>query len=132
MVRFLECAAALPSVRVLRILDEWECLVTFMGSANNNIKRNMAMVRDLCAAFPSNSLGVDAYGDEHFSFPRVEEVVSLDEKALWDLGWGYRAPRLFKLSREVLALGGDAWLHQLAHEGEAGARAALAVPKEGW
>lgn len=124
--RFIECAAALPGVRVLRILDEWECLVTFMGSANNNIKRNMAMTRDLCAAFPSNSLGVDAYGIEHFSFPRPEQVASLAETELWELGWGYRAPRLFKLAREVGSCGGEAWLRQLAAgEGEDAARRAL-------
>jgi 3-methyladenine DNA glycosylase/8-oxoguanine DNA glycosylase len=117
MVRFLECAAALPGVRVLRILDEWECLVTFMGSANNNIKRNMAMVRDLCAAFPANSLGRDLYGDEHFAFPGVEQVASLSEAQLWELGWGYRSPRLFKLAREVQACGGAAWLRQLASAG---------------
>lgn len=97
-----------------------------MGSANNNIKRNMAMTRDLCAAFPSNSLGVDAYGNEHFSFPRPEQVASLAEAELWELGWGYRAPRLFKLAREVCACGGEAWLQQLAAgEGEDASRRAL-------
>jgi N-glycosylase/DNA lyase len=35
------CAAVLPGVRVLTIGTPLEALVTFMGSANNSIKRNM-------------------------------------------------------------------------------------------
>jgi hypothetical protein len=48
------CAAVLPGVRVLAISSYLEALVTFVGSANNNIKRNMQMVEALCAAFPTN------------------------------------------------------------------------------
>ena len=59
-------------------------------------------------------------------FPRPEQVASLAEAELWELGWGYRAPRLFKLAREVCACGGEAWLQQLAAgEGEDASRRAL-------
>jgi 3-methyladenine DNA glycosylase/8-oxoguanine DNA glycosylase len=116
VARYRVCARVLPFTRVLKILDPWECLVTFMGSANNNIKRNMQMTRSLAAAFPCNLIGTDAYGVEHHAFPSVDEVASLTEDTLWKLGWGYRAPRLYKLSRQVQSLGGEGWLHALASE----------------
>ena len=121
---FREAAAALPGVRVLHILDPLECLVTFMGSANNNIKRCCQMVQSLCAAFPSNSLGTDSLGLEHFAFPTVAQLTSLDESELWGLGWGYRAPRLYKLSRE-LAARGERFLESLHQMDEPAARSAL-------
>ena len=143
--RFRRCAAALPGVRVVKILDPWETLVTFMGSANNNIKRNMQMVRNLAAAFPHNRIGsgwhdkeeegeeeredsttgCTATDESFFVFPSVEDVLTLSEERLWELGWGYRAPRLYKLCREVHYLGGEGWLHALAHESEPVARKAL-------
>ena len=126
MSRYRKCASRLPGVRVLHILDAWECVVTFMGSANNNIKRNMQMARSLAAAFPANLIGTDAYGEEHHSWPTVEEVSTLSEETLWDLGWGYRAPRLYKLCRQAQELGGTGWLHALSTERDTPtARAAL-------
>lgn len=128
MRRYRECVRALPFVRVLSILDPWECLVSFLGSANNNIKRCMQMCEALARAFPRNRIGLDAYGEAHYAWPRVEEVAALDEGALWDLGWGYRAPRLYKMAREVIGLGGEGWLHGVvreAHVDVASARSAL-------
>jgi N-glycosylase/DNA lyase len=122
--RFRRAAAAVPGCRVLRILDPLECLVTFIGSANNNIKRNMQMVRDLCADFEENRLGADPYGGEHYRFPSVAQLLSLSEKRLWELGWGYRAPRVFKVARQLEERGGEPFLHGLPLE-EAAARRTL-------
>ena len=122
--RFRRAAAAVPGCRVLRILDPLECLITFIGSANNNIKRNMQMVRDLCADFEENRLGADPYGGEHYRFPSVAQLLSLSEQRLWELGWGYRAPRVFKVARQLEERGGEPFLHGLPLE-EAKARAAL-------
>lgn len=122
--RFRRAAAAVPGCRVLRILDPLECLITFIGSANNNIKRNMQMVRDLCADFEENRLGADPYGGEHYSFPSVAQLLSLSEQRLWELGWGYRAPRVFKVARQLEERGGEPFLRGLPLE-EAEARAAL-------
>ena len=122
--RFRRAAAAVPGCRVLRILDPLECLITFIGSANNNIKRNMQMVRDLCADFEENRLGADPNGGEHYSFPSVAQLLSLSEQRLWELGWGYRAPRVFKVARQLEERGGEPFLRGLPLE-EAEARAAL-------
>ena len=64
LARFRRNAAALPGVRVLRILDTLECLVTFLGSANNNIKRNMQMVRSLAAASALSSVSTTVASTE--------------------------------------------------------------------
>ena len=55
---FAASAAALPGIRVLSIPSHLEALVSFVGSANNNIKRCSQMIAALCAAFPANCLGV--------------------------------------------------------------------------
>jgi 3-methyladenine DNA glycosylase/8-oxoguanine DNA glycosylase len=138
-VQFRKAAVALPGVRCLSILTHVEALVTFVGSANNNIKRNMQMVAALCAEFPSNCLGSDAYGEArvvscicrlhalvqlgllgqvHYRFPSVAQLASLTEERLWQLGWGYRAPRMAKLTAQLVERGSvrtvDRW--PLRHE----------------
>lgn len=124
-VQHLRCAAALPGVRVLTIGSHIEALITFVGSANNNIKRNMQMVEGLCAQFPHNFLGVDAYGSRHFRFPSADDICSLSEDALWELGWGYRAPRIVKLAGQLRELGGATFLTSLATLPDVEAREAL-------
>ena len=122
---FERAAAAIPGVRVLCILDLLECLVAFVGSANNNIKRCSQMVRALCAAFPSNFIGLDAYGERCYHFPSVSDLAQLDEADLWRLGWGYRAPRVHALTAQLQARGAEAFLQSLVGETELDARAAL-------
>ena len=125
LAEFRVAAANLPGVRVVQILSLLECVVSFLGSANNNIKRNMQMIESLCSTFPENLVATDAYGAPRYRFPSCEQLASLSEEALWELGWGYRAPRLFKCSRELLALGGAAHLDALGAKAEAEARASL-------
>ena len=121
--QFTRAAAVIPGVRVLQI-KPLEALISFMGSANNNIKRNMQMVEKLCAEFEENRIGDDAYGQVHYSFPSVRQLLTLDEARLHEIGWGYRAPRLYKLSRQ-LDERGPSFLLELLGQEEAEARAAL-------
>tara|TARA_B110001452_G_scaffold149984_1_gene124813 strand:+ start:1246 stop:2472 length:1227 start_codon:yes stop_codon:yes gene_type:complete len=123
--QFRRTAAVLPGCRVLRILDPLEALITFIGSANNNIKRNMQMVKALCAHFPENRLGCDAYGSEHHRFPTVKQLLTLSEQQLWELGWGYRAPRVHKVARQLHERGGELFCQALAPMTEEDARGAL-------
>jgi N-glycosylase/DNA lyase len=88
-------------------------LVSFAGSANNNIKRCGLMVEALCADFKSNYL-CQLAGRPCFAFPALAEVAALAEQRWWELGWGYRAPRMVELCRQVLAQGGDRWLAGLS------------------
>lgn len=122
---FHRAAAVLPGCRVLRILDPLETLITFIGSANNNIKRNMQMVKALCAHFQENWLGSDALGGEHHRFPTVDQLITLSEQQLWELGWGYRAPRVYKVARQLHERGGEPFLKALEPMTEKAAREAL-------
>jgi N-glycosylase/DNA lyase len=188
---FARACAALGGVRVLHINSRLEALVTFVGSANNNIKRNMQMVEALCAHFAGARIetlealdsgdGASASADvkplahsqsltpdrnsksdrsttsehtpppipdepssspeptrrsaptssteptarAHYRFPTVAELCSLSEQELWALGWGYRAPRLHKLARQLEERGGERFLDDLERVPEAEARAAL-------
>ena len=98
-------AAFGSTVRVVRVLDPLEALVSFVGSANNNIRRCEQMVAALCAAAGgarARLLHVDARdGVALRRFPSLDELATLDEAALWALGWGYRAPRLARLVAEL-------------------------------
>lgn len=104
--------ATFPGGRLLA-LPLLEAVICFVGSANNNIKRNSQMVAALCAEFAEeNTLGqVD--GQEYHAFPSLEQIASVSEERLWEIGWGYRAPRIVKLCVEMAAEGGMAWLESL-------------------
>lgn len=112
-----------PGMRVLTI-EPVECILTFLGSANNSIKRNAKMVATLCLCFPENKIGNvtemavemgDAPGIPRgarisagdittaqlalasvYRFPTLTQLASLSEEEYWTLGWGYRAPRIIK------------------------------------
>ena len=101
-----------PGVRVVRT-PVLEGVVTLMGSANNNISRNTKMVSALCSAFPENELAV-VCGIRHFRFPSLLQLLTLDEAAWWDLGWGYRSPRMVQACHQLLNAGGEPWLTDLA------------------
>jgi N-glycosylase/DNA lyase len=119
-----------PGVRVLS-LDLWEAIVSFVGSANNNIKRykniltndqqqnhnqrlcrTAQMIQRLCGHFAENFI-CELGGDRHFSFPSLAQMSKLSEQDLLDLGWGYRAPRVCKLCNELNLGGGVKWLTDL-------------------
>ena len=121
---YTRAARGLPGVRVLSV-EILECLVAFLGSANNTIKRNMQMVASLCSAFPQNLLVTDSHGTRHYSFPSVAQLLSVTEKELWELGWGYRAPRLYKLVRELDSRGGVSFLEALDELPDTAARQCL-------
>lgn len=81
----------------IRILnqDSWEALCSFVISQQNNIKRIKGIISRLCKA----------YGDEiingFYSFPSAEKLSSLTVADFEELGMGYRAKYLEKLSKNV-------------------------------
>lgn len=81
----------------IRILnqDSWEALCSFVISQQNNIKRIKGIISRLCKA----------YGDEvsngFYSFPSAEKLSNLTVADFEELGMGYRAKYLEKLSKDV-------------------------------
>lgn len=81
----------------IRILNqaEFETLITFIFSANNNIKRIMNSVNMICEKF-----GKKLYSCEKdlYSFPDIEEMAKITEEEYRKFGAGYRAPYLVETS----------------------------------
>ncbi|BGP37842.1 8-oxoguanine glycosylase ogg1 [Rhodotorula kratochvilovae] len=116
----------LEGIRVLK-QDEWETLVSFICSANNNISRITLMVNRLCAslgsplphpsAFTPSSVHASATtipatappaspadAPSLFSFPPPESLTaSTTESLLRALGFGYRASFLPATAAHLLA-----------------------------
>ncbi|PWA85700.1 8-oxoguanine-DNA glycosylase 1 [Artemisia annua] len=85
--RFAELAVNLSGARVLR-QDPLECLVQFICSSNNNIKRITKMV-DFVSCL-GEFVGV-VEGFEFYKFPSLERLARVTEDELREAGFGYRA-----------------------------------------
>ncbi|RCK66377.1 N-glycosylase/DNA lyase [Candida viswanathii] len=76
-------------IRILR-QDPWECLISFICSSNNNVKRISKMCENLCVHFGNHI--ADHEGHSYFSFPTPTSLSHPStESKLRDLGFGYRA-----------------------------------------
>ncbi|XP_055833055.1 N-glycosylase/DNA lyase OGG1 [Solanum dulcamara] len=85
--RFAELATHLGGARVLR-QDPLECLIQFICSSNNNIKRITMMV-DFISSL-GNYLGAVG-GFKFYEFPSLERLAMVSEQELRAAGFGYRA-----------------------------------------
>ena len=79
--------------------DPWECLVTFICSSNNNMKRIKLMLTKLINS-NGNTL-TDSLG-EYKTFPSPSQIVETGEDNLRSLGFGYRAKYIFETSKMIL------------------------------
>ena len=75
-------------LRLLRI-EPWECLVSFICSANSNLARIQANMEAMSDAF-GRPLTLDGY--VRHTFPTPERLADAGEASLRALGLGFRAP----------------------------------------
>jgi len=78
--------------------DPWECLVTFICSANNNIPRIKSLVKGI-----SESCGEkikDQFG-YFYSFPKPVSISEVGELGLREIGLGFRAKYVAKVADMV-------------------------------
>lgn len=68
--------------------DPFETLISFIISANNNIKRITGIVDRLCILAGEKHEGTT----EYYSFPAPEAIAELTVEQLTAIGSGYRAP----------------------------------------
>ncbi|KAI3821393.1 hypothetical protein L1987_08960 [Smallanthus sonchifolius] len=109
--RFAELAQHLSGARVLR-QDPLECLMQFICSSNNNIKRITQMV-DFVSSL-GNYLG-EVEGIGFYEFPSLDQLSKISEEQLRKAGFGYRA-KYIRGTVEVLQSkpgGGVEWLTSL-------------------
>ena len=86
--RVAEMVDLYPGLRLLRV-DPWECMISFICSANSNLARIHANVESIAEAY-GRRLVVD--GHVRFTLPAPWELAEVGERRLRDLGLGFRAP----------------------------------------
>ncbi|MFH1560633.1 MAG: DNA glycosylase [Chloroflexota bacterium] len=103
---------AIAEYRGLRLLrqEPWECLVSFICSANSNIPRISTTMEALAQSY-GRPLRLDDYVD--YSFPSPEKLAEAGEAALRDLKLGFRAKYVAQAA-ERMALG-EVKLEHLRH-----------------
>ena len=85
-----------PGLRIIR-QDPWECLVSFICSANNNIARISKNVEDIARNYGQRIV----VEEKRWTFPSPEAVAAAGEQALRDLRIGYKAEYVDKTSKLV-------------------------------
>ena len=93
--RVAKATAAYAGLRLQR-QEPWECLASFICSANNNIARISQNVESIADAF-----GDSIPGTRRRTFPSPETVADAGESALRELGLGFRAKYLAPAARQV-------------------------------
>lgn len=81
-------------IRVLR-QPEFETLISFIISANNNVKRIMGIVEKVCKKY-GTQIDEDVY-----DFPTPTQLASATEEELVECGAGYRAAYILKTARII-------------------------------
>lgn len=98
--RFLALSPQFRGIRILR-QDKFECILSFITSSNNNIKRIHSLLHKLRKEFGSKIEG------DFYAFPSLDQLRGNDsftQAKLRDMGFGYRAKYL---ADTVRLLGAD-------------------------
>ena len=85
-------------IRILR-QDEWETLISFVISQNNNIGRIKKCINSLCENFGEF---VEEYkGKRYHGIPSAKVLASLTEEDLAVCGLGYRANYIIEVAKDI-------------------------------
>lgn len=81
---------AVEKYRGMRLLNQepFECMISFIISQNNNIKRIQMLVERLCQAYGEK---IEYRGFSSWTFPEIEDLKKISTEELKRLGLGYRA-----------------------------------------
>ena len=82
----------------LRVLNQpkFETIISFIISANNNIKRIKGIIERICQQFGTE------IEDGIFAFPTVEQLSKATKEDFLALGAGYRADYLYTATHQIL------------------------------
>jgi N-glycosylase/DNA lyase len=91
----------------LRICKQspFECLISFIVSANNHIKRINSNLKSIRAKYGGKIH--NASGNDLFRFPTLHELSTATEEELRDIGLGYRAGYIVKTCKILITTGTD-------------------------
>ena len=82
----------------IRILNQdlWECIISFIISANNNIPRIKKIIEAISKKYGKKVLFENK---EYYFFPTVEELSKATVEELRELGTGFRDKRIFNTTQ---------------------------------
>ena len=85
----------------IRILhqDLWECIISFIISANNNIPRIKKIIEKVAKEYGDK---IEFEGKEFYAFPTPEQLSQASIQDLRNLGLGFRDKRVFHTTRMIL------------------------------
>lgn len=85
-------------IRILR-QDLWECIISFIISANNNIPRIKKIIERLSLNYGEK---INFDGKDYYRFPTPEALSQASVEDLRNLGLGFRDKRIFNTTRMIL------------------------------
>lgn len=86
----------------IRILhqDLWECIISFIISANNNIPRIQKIIEKISKEYGQK---MEWNKQEYYTFPTPQELSKASIEDLRACGLGFRDRRVFNTTRKILA-----------------------------
>lgn len=85
-------------IRVLK-QDLWECIISFIISANNNIPRIKKIIEKISKEYGDK---IDFEGKVYYTFPTPEQLSQASIQDLRALGLGFRDKRVFTTTKMIL------------------------------
>ena len=85
----------------IRILNQdlWECIISFIISANNNIPRIKKIIERISEKYGNE---INFNGKVYYSFPTPEKLAQATVNDLRDLGTGFRNIRIYNTTNMIL------------------------------
>lgn len=85
-------------IRILK-QDLWECIISFIISANNNIPRIKKIIERLSKTYGRE---IEFEGQKYYSFPTPEELSKASVQDLRELGTGFRDKRIYNTTKMIV------------------------------
>ena len=85
-------------IRILK-QDLWECIISFIISANNNIPRIKKIIERISKEYGKK---IEFEGNTYYEFPTPEELSKASVEDLRALGTGFRDKRIYNTTKMIL------------------------------
>ena len=84
----------------IRILNQdlWECIISFIISANNNIPRIKGIIERISKNYGRK---IEFEGKEYYLFPTLDELSKASKEDLRALGTGFRDIRIYNTTKKI-------------------------------
>lgn len=86
-------------IRLLK-QDLWECIISFIVSANNNIPRIKKIIERLSLNYGEK---IEFEGKDYYTFPTVKALSQASVEDLRALGLGFRDKRIYNTTKMILS-----------------------------